>query len=213
MGGLDNLPRRSSISGWLGELSRQFVKFKMSRMEVLRLFKMRDAIGLFLVALDASEIPQSKQEVFIFTITMATVVLLQAECDEGWREIKTLWDMKRLDTSWQSPSCKGYFNNCTAWPPVWLFFRGCDGGQAVLKRSILTTIISWSEVVKTLQKELYISTTCRNSWSYSKRCFGYSWTGTRRKNSWKMLIGATKGFSDHIITQVRHDGWWRLLCL
>ena len=52
-------------------------------MEVLRLFKMRDAIGLFLVALDASEIPQSKQEVFIFTITMATVVLLQAECDEG----------------------------------------------------------------------------------------------------------------------------------
>ena len=49
-----------------------------------------------------------------------------------------------------------YFDNCTAWPPVWLFFRGCDGGQAVLKRSILTTIISWSEVVKTLQKELYI---------------------------------------------------------
>ena len=64
-------------------MSRQFAKFKMSRMEVLRLFKMRDAIGLFLVALDASEIPQSKQEVFIFTITMATVVLLQAECDEG----------------------------------------------------------------------------------------------------------------------------------
>ena len=64
-----------------------------------------------------------------------------------------------------------YFNNCTAWSPVWLFFRGCDGGQAVLKQSILTTIISWSEVVKTLQKELYISTTCRNSWSYSKRVF------------------------------------------
>ena len=105
-----------------------------------------------------------------------------------------------------------YFDNCTAWPPVWLFVRGCDGGQAVLKQSILTTIISWSEVVKTLQKELYISTTCRNSWSYSKRCFGYSWTGTRHTNSWKMLIVATKGFSDHIITQVRHDGWWRLLC-
>ena len=48
-------------------------------MEALGLFKMRDGIGLFLVALDAS----SKQEVFIFTITMATVVLLQAECDEG----------------------------------------------------------------------------------------------------------------------------------
>lgn len=36
-------------------------------------------IGLFLVALDAS----SKQEVFIFTITMATGVRLQAERDEG----------------------------------------------------------------------------------------------------------------------------------
>ena len=61
-------------------------------------------------------------------------------------------------------------------------------------------------------REIFISTTCRNSWSYSKRCFGYSWTGTRHTNSWKMLIVATKGFSDHIITQVRHDGWWRLLC-
>ena len=52
-------------------------------MEALGLFKMRDGIGLFLVALDASEIPPSKQEVFIFTITMATDVLLQAERDEG----------------------------------------------------------------------------------------------------------------------------------
>ena len=48
-------------------------------MELLGLFKMRDRIGLFLVALDAS----SKQEVFIFTITMATGVRLQAERDEG----------------------------------------------------------------------------------------------------------------------------------
>ena len=33
----------------------------MSRMEALGLFKMRDGIGLFLVALDASEIPASKK--------------------------------------------------------------------------------------------------------------------------------------------------------
>ena len=52
-------------------------------MEILGLSKMRDGIGLFLVALDASEISASKQEVFIFTITMATVFLLHAECDEG----------------------------------------------------------------------------------------------------------------------------------
>ena len=52
-------------------------------MEVLGLFKMRDGIGLFLVALVASEIPPSKQEVLIFTITMATGVRLQAERDEG----------------------------------------------------------------------------------------------------------------------------------
>ena len=49
-----------------------------------------------------------------------------------------------------------YFDNCTAWPPVWLFVRGCDGCQSVLNQSILTTIISWSEVVKTLQRDLYI---------------------------------------------------------
>ena len=37
-----------------------------------------------------------------------------------------------------------------------IIFQGCDGGQAVLKQSILTTIISWSEVVKTLQRSLYL---------------------------------------------------------
>ena len=80
-----NAEKMSHISSLMGGLEENCLdNLQNSKCHVWRywdFFKMR--IGLFLVALDASEIPQSKQEVFIFTITMATVVLLQAECDEG----------------------------------------------------------------------------------------------------------------------------------
>ena len=77
-------------------------------MEVLGLFKMRDAIGLFLVALDAS----SKQESFIFTITIFFCKqnamkdkekLKLCEIRKGWIQVGKALHVKVL-----------YLDNCTA---------------------------------------------------------------------------------------------------